>query len=335
MNYLDVPVIDFSNAYSENVNERSKLAEEIGNVVTNIGFLVLSNHGVNLDVVKKAQQQVSAFFSLPTDKKKEFSPKSKSYYRGYFGMETGNLGATLGDKEALPDLREYFTLNRELGPACDDYFKTGLAQEIFIPNIWPDNTLPEFKKALLEYYREMEALAERIMRMFALSLGVDEFWFSSKIDKHMTNLVAANYPEQKNSYSPSQIRAGSHTDYGSLTILKAENKPGLQVKNKLGEWKDVPIVDNSFIVNLGDLMSYWTGGKWVSNIHRVINPKTKDSNSDRQSIVFFHQPNFDAVIETIPGLEKSSKYPTTTAYEHLMSKINKMNKTSKFNEIGE
>ena len=40
MNYLDVPVIDFSNAYSENVNERSKLAEEIGNVVTNIGFLV-------------------------------------------------------------------------------------------------------------------------------------------------------------------------------------------------------------------------------------------------------------------------------------------------------
>ena len=39
MNYLDVPVIDFSNAYSENVNERSKLAEEIGNVVTNIGFL--------------------------------------------------------------------------------------------------------------------------------------------------------------------------------------------------------------------------------------------------------------------------------------------------------
>ncbi len=70
MDYLDVPVIDFSNAYSEKINERFKLAEEIGNVVTNIGFLVLSNHGVNLDVVKKAQQQVSAFFSLPTDKKK-------------------------------------------------------------------------------------------------------------------------------------------------------------------------------------------------------------------------------------------------------------------------
>ena len=102
MDYLDVPVIDFSNAYSEKINERFKLAEEIGNVVTNIGFLVLSNHGVNLDVVKKAQQQVSAFFSLPTDKKKEFSPKSKSYYRGYFGMETGNLGATLGKLRISP-----------------------------------------------------------------------------------------------------------------------------------------------------------------------------------------------------------------------------------------
>lgn len=53
MDYLDVFVIDFLNVYFEKINERFKLVEEIGNVVINIGFLVLLNYGVNLDVVKK------------------------------------------------------------------------------------------------------------------------------------------------------------------------------------------------------------------------------------------------------------------------------------------
>ena len=67
-------------------------------------------------------------------------------------------------------------------------------------------------------------------------------------------LAAPRVPPQ-----PGQLRAGAHSDYGSLTILKTEDKPGgLQVYTKTGIWVDVPIVAGCFVVNLGDLMGRWT-----------------------------------------------------------------------------
>lgn len=127
-----------------------------------------------------------------------------------------------------------------------------------------------------------------------------------------------NYPAQDVPPAPGQIRAGAHSDYGSLTILAAEDKPGgLQVCNADGQWVGVPIVPGTFIVNIGDLMARWTDDAWVSTLHRVVNPPADaGAHSRRQSLVFFHNPNYDAVIS---GLAPSgaSKYPATTSGEHL------------------
>jgi len=74
-------------------------------------------------------------------------------------------------------------------------------------------------------------------------------------------------------------------------------------------------------VNIGDLMQRWTNDRWVSTVHRVVNPPDdKASGSRRQSIVFFHNPNYDAAIEAIgtcvpPG--QSPKYPPTTSGDYL------------------
>lgn len=38
---------------------------------------------------------------------------------------------------------------------------------------------------------------------------------------------------------------GAHSDWGSLTILHHDGRPGLQV-HRDGQWLDVPIVPNSF-----------------------------------------------------------------------------------------
>ena len=40
----------------------------------------------------------------------------------------------------------------------------------------------------------MEKLAGALMRLFALALNLDEYWFDDKVDKHMTNFVVSNYP---------------------------------------------------------------------------------------------------------------------------------------------
>jgi len=85
---------------------------------------------------------------------------------------------------------------------------------------------------------------------------------------------------------------------------------------------DVPIVPGCFIVNIGDLMARWTNDAWVSTpATRVANPPPDaGAESRRQSLVFFHNPNYDAKVSCIPTCLESGetpKYPPTTSGEHL------------------
>jgi len=164
----------------------------------------------------------------------------------------------------------------------------------------------------------MGSLAASLMRIFALALGLPEGFFDAKIDKHISRLRVRNYPAQDIAPAPGQIRAGAHSDYGSLTLLATEDKPGgLQVCNAAGKWVDVPIVDDCLIVNIGDLLARWTNDTWVSTLHRVVNPPAgAGAESRRQSLVFFHNPNYDALIESLVP-DTPAKYPRTTSGEHL------------------
>jgi isopenicillin N synthase-like dioxygenase len=160
------------------------------------------------------------------------------------------------------------------------------------------------------------------MRIFALALDLPESFFDNKIDRHISRLRVRNYPAPLTPPAPGQLRAGAHSDYGSLTILSTEDRPGgLQVFNAAGEWVPVPIIDGTLIVNIGDLMARWTNDAWVSTLHRVVNPPEGEAaESRRQSLVFFHNPNYDAPVACIPtclapGAEP--KYPPTTSGEHL------------------
>lgn len=121
---------------------------------------------------------------------------------------------------------------------------------------------------------------------------------------------------------PGQLRVGAHSDYGSLTILATEDRPGsLQVCDASGAWSDVPILPGTFVVNIGDLMARWINDRWISTLHRVVNPPDgAGAESRRQSLVFFHNPNYDAQVACnptclVPGA--APKYPPTSSGEHL------------------
>jgi len=77
-----------------------------------------------------------------------------------------------------------------------------------------------------------------------------------------------HYPE-KIPLEAGQFRASEHTDYGGLTILYSTS-PGLQVKTRWGEWLDINIPKDHFVINIGDLMAFWTNDRWVSTPHRVV-----------------------------------------------------------------
>ena len=142
----------------------------------------------------------------------------------------------------------------------------------------------------------MENLAKDIMEVFAVALGLDTHYFNKFINHPISALRALNYPPTKNVEKLDQQRAGSHTDYGSLTILlPAPRSVGLQIFRS-GKWINVPPTDDCFIINIGDLMELWTSNRWVSTLHRVV---AKSNQPGRLSLAFFHQPDWDAKIEPI------------------------------------
>ena len=81
------------------------------------------------------------------------------------------------------------------------------------------------------------------------------------------------------------------------------------MRNRSGQWVPVAPLPNSFVVNIGDLMAVWTNDRWVSTLHRVVNPPRERAADYRISIPFFHQPNFDAVIECLPSCRSADNPP--------------------------
>ena len=124
-----------------------------------------------------------------------------------------------------------------------------------------------------------------------------------KVDRSIGTMRLNYYPGQTVPPSPGQLRASAHTDYGGFTILSGEDVPGgLQVRTRGGDWVDVPTSPTSFVVNIGDLLMRWTNDRWLSNLHRVVNPPPGEGQSRaRLSIAFFNHPNYDALIECLPS----------------------------------
>ena len=156
------------------------------------------------------------------------------------------------------------------------------------------------------------------MRLFAEALSLDTHYFDEYISSPISALRALNYPPQQHAPQHGQLRAGAHSDYGSLTILLPQsNSRGLEIQRLDGTWQEVVPVPGAFIINLGDLMARWTNNRWRSTLHRVVNPEhTYDPLSRRQSIAYFHQPNWHANISTIPTCMDSS---SSTSYEPVLS----------------
>lgn len=316
-----VPLVDLRPYFEGTAAGKRAVGQAVDAACGDLGFLVIEGHGVDPALVERMRAVSFAYFDLPeAEKLKLRMPPDR--YRGYTPVAAENLAATLG-AEAPPDLKESFSIGPVDAP-LDAYRTAPAAMNFFAPNMWPD--VPGMREAFSAYYRAMEKLATDLMRIFALGLDLPERYFDDKIDRHITNFSSIHYPAQAEAPKPGQLRAGAHTDYGSLTILQKDSAPGgLQVQGPAGEWIDAPDIPGTFTVNLGDLMQDWTGGRWRSTLHRVVNPPAEAGASARRlSMPFFHQPNYDAVIDCLPSCRRPGMplAPAVTSGEHVLAKIN-------------
>jgi len=302
-----VPIIDLAPFLAGSAADRIRVAASVGEACEQIGFLTLVGHGLSNELTQTMVHTAHQFFDLPDVEKRKLPMTAAG--AGYSPLKGETLSASLG-QTAPADLKE--SLN--IGPD-------------FAQNPWPDIPMG-LKPAAIAYFEAMATLAASLMRLFACALDLPEHFFDDKIDRHRSFLRLINYPNQDSDPLPGQLRAGEHTDYGTLTILRSENAPGgLEVRSRDGEWLAVESAPDSFVVNLGDLMMYWTNERWISTLHRVVNPpRDQRLGSRRQSLAFFHNPNPEALItclDSCQGPGNPAKYPPITAGEHLALKVNK------------
>lgn len=289
---------------------RHDLARKLDDICRNTGFLVLEGHGVDAKIIADVWAAAQAFFAQEPEVKQAVAPPYQGYPYGYLGPDAEALARSKGE-ETPPDLKESFNG----GPrAVPGHITDAEALSFcYVPTPWPD--LPGFKAAWLHYYRAMEDLAARVMRAFAVALDLPDGHFDPFIGHPVSALRALHYPATVDVPLDKQQRAGAHTDYGSLTILLPQpGSQGLQVQQG-GTWVDVPAPDGAFVINIGDLMARWTADRWVSTLHRVV---AKPGQPARQSLAFFHQPDWDAEIVPLDG---SDTYPPVRSGPYLMGKF--------------
>jgi isopenicillin N synthase-like dioxygenase len=279
------------------------VVEQVRAACERIGFFTITNHGVPAEVIAGAWRAARAFFDRP---------------------EAEKMALALGDREGLTaNLPQYYPFQEEalaagLGMKTPGDLKESIG---FGPNDggrpWPAQPA-ELRPAMERYFTAMLALGERLRRVLLEALGRPGDMLDDLFPPNggASYLRAINYPEQEN-VLPLQMRAGAHTDYGCLTILRSQDSAGgLQVKDRDGRWIDLQGLDDSFVINIADAMSVWSNDRFVSTLHRVVTPPDAlVAGSRRQSIAFFYNPAADALIEPIVAQGAQARYDPITYQE--------------------
>lgn len=309
---IDIPLIDFQSFLTEDKDAQKQVAQEIYRACHEVGFLYLTNHGIPQEAIAQAFEQSRFFFDLPLAEKEAIAWSSEFSNRGYIGIERERL-----DERQPGDLKEAFNLGKE---RTED---ANLDHPELVMNQWPSGH-DGFRQTMTAFFAHCTTAAQRIFRAFAIALQMPETFI---VDKHQTDnytLRLLHYPPLGVSPKPGQIRAGAHSDYGTLTLLFQDDVGGLEVQTTSGEWISAPSIPNAILINTGDLTERWSNNVFRSTKHRVALPQGDQIHRDRYSIAFFCQPDSEAEITCLPtcqSVDNPPRYPSITAGAYLLSRL--------------
>jgi isopenicillin N synthase-like dioxygenase len=311
-NFETIPIIDIEGLFSNDLIERKRVANAMGNACRNVGFFYIVNHRIPEHLVADIYRVAKGFFKLPLEKKFRYHVSHYSPFHSYFGL--GDLNDGLHEPDAS-DLKEGYEIFFELPKDGPNPLAGNPISE---PNIWPDEP-HDFQSVVYSYYESVLPLGRLLLKGFALALDLPETYFDNKTTKPLADLALLHYPPQPEPIDPKHIGVGAHTDFECFTIL-TQDAAGLQVQNNLGQWIEAPPIPGSFVINIGDCMARWTNDTFASTIHRVINLTGKS----RFSIPFFFNVSCDTVIaclESCQSPERPRRYAPVQAGEWITTNL--------------
>lgn len=294
----EIPLIDFGPFLHGGPAERERVAREITHACETIGFFYLTGHGIPEELRQAMFERSAQFFHLPFHEK-EKSRATADWNRGwiYSGDKT-NLNAN-------SRVFEQYRIQREFDPEDGD-LKSG--NPLFQPNRWPEQ-IPGFDQDSLAYYDMMTALGAQLLRAMAIGLDLPEDRFEAYFQKPICQISLMYYPPLPDGAGNEIKNLSAHTDEGPVVILAQGEIGGLEVKNLDGQWLAAPPVPGAFTVNIGNMMMWWSNGRFKSTLHRVRNT----SSHERFSVPFFWNADPQVVVAPLDELVDRdggiAKYP--------------------------
>ena len=283
LDFSEIPVIDVAPLIEGNAAQAERTIAALGKACADIGFIYVRNHAVPRDLVARMADQAKVFFARPMDQKMRIVLDQRM--RGYLPL---NYRSYEGESRAGTSHQEGFWIGHERPLSATD--------PLVGPNQWPEG-LPDLKPTMLAYFAAVEDLSRVLQRGFALALGLAPDFFQALFSAPNSRLKLNHYPPQDSPEADNDIGVVPHSDSGGFTILWQDDNGGLEVQSKSGEWVGAPPIDDTFVINLGNVMQIWTNGRFSSTPHRVINRFGRD----RYSVPLFVNPGSGVRIAPLIG----------------------------------
>ncbi|GAA1867961.1 2-oxoglutarate and iron-dependent oxygenase domain-containing protein [Pseudonocardia ailaonensis] len=319
---LEVPVVDIGAFDDGTEADRDAVAAAVDRAARTVGFMQVVGHGIPQTTLDAFTAATDAFFSRDLAEKSTYRcPPGVN--RGYTPPKAESLANSLGLTSAA-DLFEAFNI----GAQAADFPGLALDETDYGLNPWPD--VPGFRAGVEAWFAAAQGVARTMTRVFGRALGLGEEYLAQFTSHSIDVLRMINYrlPAADAELEPDQVGMGAHTDYGIVTVLWADDVPGLEILDDragtAGRWHPVRPAPGALLVNLGDALARWTNDQWISTMHRVAVPRIDGVLVPRRSAAFFHDGNPDAVIAPLPTCVDAThpaRYGPVTVAAHLRAKL--------------
>ncbi len=307
---MTIPVVDLADFTSGDPKRKKNFVEGLGKAFEDVGFVAVKNHGIQEDLIKSLYKKVQQFFSLPSEKKKNFEMPELAGQRGYtsFGKEHAK-------GSDAPDLKEFFQYG-QIVPA-DHQLKSEYPDNVRVDDV------PGFDETFFKAYRAFERSGKFLLQAIAIYLGLHENYFDEFVEEGNSIVRAIHYPPIT-SEPKSAIRAEQHEDINLITLLVGASADGLQILTQTREWVSVTSLPDQIVVNVGDMLQRLTNNRLRSTTHRVVNPPRELWHTSRFSIPFFLHPKSEMSLAALNSCvdEKHKKvYEDITAGSYLDERL--------------
>ena len=304
----EIPVIDVRPLRSGNRQAMQEVARQLRQAAEGIGFFYIRNHCIPSQVIQQAHAATKQFFQQPKDWKNQL--KINHNHHGFLAVGQAKM-----EKATRVDLKESFVWGLDLPDEHPDLTEKN---PFLGRNQWPTE-MPEFRASVYPFFEAGLECGKDMMRAFALSLDLPEEVFLQATNQPIARSSVIYYPPQSSDLGETQFGVAPHTDYGCLTLLWQDSVGGLEVQTRQGEWVTAHPLEDTLVVNVGDLLSRWTNNAFQSTLHRVINRK----NVERYSMAIAWDPNFETLVdpaEVFPESE-SVQYEPVQCGDYVLSRF--------------